>query len=201
MSIVALLLCIVVVPIAAFSIYVYRENKIIKQPEAANPTKAAKVGEPPRPVATVEPQEEQATETVPEVKPIPDRKPVEIFTSVKLVKKVRGKVLSTIATLMTIALWALIHFGMIGEELSLAEAIRSGFITNPVNLIGIAALVSGIGWWFDSPACMLMSGIALVAAVIFDITAWFVLIPAVMFGFAAERLVPEYSIQTTKKKI
>ena len=191
----ALFFWIIVVPIVAFSIYVYRENKIIKQAEAA------KAGEPPRPVATIEPQEEQATEPTTEVKPVPERKPVEVITSVKLVKKVRGKVLSAIATLMTIAIWAMIQFGMIGEELSLAEAIRSGFITNPVNLIGIAALVSGIGWWFDSPACMLLSGIALVASVIFDITAWFVLIPAIMFGFAAERLVPEYSIQTTTKKI
>ncbi len=125
-----------------------------------------------------------------------ERKPIEVVVSVKLVKKVRGRFISAIATLMTIGIWAMIQLGMMGETLSFADAIRSGFITNPVNLIGIAALVSGIGWWFDDPACMLLSGISLVAAVIFDMSAWFVLIPAVLFGYASERLVPKYYIDT-----
>ena len=179
------------IPVAIF-IYLAFIKKDKEDQVVATEQIAVKV-EPPAPDATTT---EETTDTTPE-----EHQPIDVIVSVRLVKKVRGKILSTIATLMTIGIWAMIQFGMMGETPSLANAIRSGFITNPVNLIGIAALVSGIGWWFDDSACMLLSGIALVGAVIFDITAWFVLIPAVLFGYASKRLVPQYFIDTISEEI
>ena len=129
------------------------------------------------------------------------RQPVEVVVSVRLLKKVKGRFLSAIASIITIIIWALCYVGSLVQDASIASVIHSGFVTNPINMIGIAALVSSIGWWFKSSSCMILSGIALVAAVLFDWTTVFVLVPAVMFFFSSIGLSPKYYIETTTQQL
>lgn len=149
----------------------------------------------------IEEESPEAEETAEDKESQTTNHPIEVVVSVRLLKQVKGKILSAIASIMTIIIWALCYVGSLVQDTSVINAIYFGFITNPINLIGIAALVSSIGWWFRSSSCMLLSGIALVAAVFFDWTTCFVLVPAVMFFFSSIGLSPKYSIETTTQQL
>jgi hypothetical protein len=188
MSTWAIIFGIVVVPVVLFSILVYGEKKSAKHYEAAKNAQPAPAEEPPTDQA--EPAAEVVVHT-----------PDNVVVSVKLVKTVKGKVLMTIATILTIAVWAFFEFYLMSYDKTLGDQIYLTAFFNPFNLTRIAAFVSAFGWFAKDSTCMLLSGVALVGAFLTDLSLFFLLIPAVLFFFAGARLVPEYSIKTTTKQV
>lgn len=198
MSIETLLFFIVVVPVTIFAIYVHIQNK--KEPNTPTEDIPMRITAPasvPASAVTT-PAEDAPTDHSAQTVV---REPINVVVSVKLVKTVRGKVLMTIASIMTVVAWAFFEFNLMSYDKTLGDQIYLASFFNPFNLLRIAALVSAVSWWFNDSACMLLAGIALIGAVLADFSMWFLLVPAVLFFFASERLVPKYSIKTTTKKV
>ena len=194
----ALFFWIIVVPIVAFSVYVYRENKIIKQAEAAKAAEIAKAGETPRPVATIEPQEGQATETTTEVKAEPKPAPVvHPVLAVELKQEKKGRVLGFVGFIITLVLWFVWTMSQ-KESTSIAAALQIVSIRNPYNIMTIATALSFFGWAFRDASVTLLSAIALVFVFFFDYTAFFVIPSAIIAMVASVQMRPHYEIKVKK---
>jgi hypothetical protein len=194
----ALFFWIIVVPIVAFSIYVYRENKIVKQAEAAKSAEVAKADEPSHPVATIEPQEEQTAETVPEVKADPKPAPiVRPVLDVELKQEKKGHVLGFVGFIITLVVWFLWTISQ-QESTTIVAALQLVSIRNPYNIMTIATVLSFFGWAFRDASVTLLSAIALVLVFLFDYTAFFVIIPAIIAMVASVQMRPHYEIKVKK---
>lgn len=198
MEISTLLFFIVVVPVTIFGIYVHIQNK--KEPDTPVEDIPMRITVPASvPASAVTTPDEDAPADAPAE--IVVREPIDVVVSVELVKTVKGKALMTIASIMTVLVWAFFEFNLMSYDKTLGDQIYLASFFNPFNLLRIAALVSAVSWWFDDSACVLLAGIALIGAVLADLSMWFLLVPAVLFFFASERLAPKYSIKTTTKQV
>lgn len=198
MEISTLLFFVVVVPVTIFGIYVHIQNK--KEPNAPSEDIPMRITVPasvPASAVTTPDEDAPADSSTQAVV----REPIDVVVSVKLIKTVKGKALMTIASIMTVAAWAFFEFYLTSYDKTLGDQIYLASFFNPFNLLRIAALVSAVSWWFDDSACMLLAGIALIGAVLADFSMWFLLVPAMLFFFASERLAPKYSIETTTKQV
>lgn len=117
---------------------------------------------------------------------------------VRLVKKSKGGVFSFFGAAMTTVLWALLALTDMAQETTFVSAVQSGFITNPLNLIAIAALLSVFGWMFHDATCNLLAATALVGVVLVDLTGVFVLVPAIFLVIAYARMKPAYTLEIGK---
>ena len=194
----SLIFWIVIVPVIAFSIHVYRENKIIKRTETAKAAEAAKADETPQPVATIEPQEVQTAETVPEVKPEPKPAPVvHPVLAVELKQEKKGRVLGFVGFIITLVLWFVWTMSQ-QESTSIAAALQIVSIRNPYNIMTIATVLSFFGWAFRDASVTLLSAIALVLVFLFDYTAFFVIPSAIIAMVASVQMRPHYEIKVKK---
>lgn len=198
MEISTLLFFIVVVPVTIFGIYVHIQNK--KKPNTTGEDITMRITVPAsaQASAVTAPSEDAPADSSTQAVV---REPIDVVVSVKLIKTVNGKAMMTIASIMTVAAWAFFEFYLTSYDKTLGDQIYLASFFNPFNLLRIAALVSAVSWWFDDSACMLLAGIALIGAVLADFSMWFLLVPALLFFFASERLAPKYSIETTTKQV
>ena len=86
----------------------------------------------------------------------------------------KGYITGIFGFVLTAALW-LLYF-----TTSDYNVLQGGMINNAITLTGIAALIAFFGVCCHDASCMLLSAIALVAAVINDIYAFLGLIPAAL---------------------
>lgn len=114
----------------------------------------------------------------------------------RLYIKSKGGILSFIASAMIIVTLFLLDIGDLLDKDSLVTAIRSGFITNPYNLLVIAAMLSLAGWIFHDATCNLLAAVALVGVIFVDFTGLFLIVPAILLVIAYIRMKPRFVLYT-----
>lgn len=136
-------------------------------------------------------EEETSDETIPSDEATPsdenDIPEIEAVVSAKIVRKNRGGVWGLLGFIFTIICWLILVL-FVKQEPNIATAIYVHSIKNPINLIGIATLLSFFGLCFHDSSCMLLAAIALVYAFIMDWSVFFVLIPAVLLMVSNVRM-------------
>lgn len=120
----------------------------------------------------------------------------QYIVSVRLYIKSKGGVLSFIGAAMTVSLWLILTLGSTLQEETLVTAVRSGYITNPYNLIAISALLSVFGWIFHDATCNLLAAVALIGTFLVDYTATIVFVPAILLMIAYVRMKPRFILYT-----
>lgn len=114
--------------------------------------------------------------------------PTRYVTDVKLKRTNKGINIGLLAMLASLAAWGVIYFFTPSTGNDMADAIRYGSIANPVNLAGIAAILSIFGYFGNGSSCMLISAAAFTSILIYDLTAVIVVIlPIVLLCITSAR--------------
>lgn len=92
-------------------------------------------------------------------------------TDVKLERIQRGNTVGAWAMVLTIIQWGVFYFIVSETGNIIADSIRYGSIANPVNIAGIAAILSVFGYFGHDSSCMLISAAALASIFIYDMTS------------------------------
>ena len=143
-------------------------------------------------------EEETANETTPsDENDIPE---IEAVVSAKIVRKNRGGIWGLLGFIFTIICWLILVL-FVKQDPNIATAIYVHSIKNPINLIGIATLLSFFGLCFHDSSCMLLAAIALVYAFIMDWSVFFVLIPAVLLMVSNIRMKKNIALKIKKESI
>ena len=119
------------------------------------------------------------------------------IVSAELKPKKKGGIIGLFGVLLTAAWWFFLVYFASEKDPTLADAIRSGYVTNPINLTAIAALVSFFGLIFHDASCILLGAIALVGAVLVDYSVFFGLIPAILLMVSHARMKNSICLETT----
>lgn len=129
-----------------------------------------------------------------------DAHEIEAVVYAKIVRKNRGGIWGLIGFILTFICWLILVL-FVKEEPNIATAIYVHSIKNPINLIGIAALLSFFGLCFHDASCMLIASIALVYGFIMDWHVFFVLIPAVLLMVSNVRMKKNIALKIKKESI
>lgn len=104
-----------------------------------------------------------------EPKPIAIKEKIYHFiTDAELKETGKGNIIGAFATVLTIIVWVLFYKFTPSSGNSLADSILYGSIIYPVNLAGIAAILSIFGYFGHDSSCMLISAAALASIFIYD---------------------------------
>lgn len=95
-------------------------------------------------------------------------KSYHFITDAELKETGKGNIIGAFATVLTIIVWVLFYKFTPSSGNSLADSILYGSIIYPVNLAGIAAILSIFGYFGHDSSCMLISAAALASIFIYD---------------------------------
>lgn len=122
--------------------------------------------------------------------------------SVKLKRTSKGSNIGLCAMLATIAAWGVIYYFTEPTGNVMADSILHGSILRPLNLAGIAAILSIFGYIGSDSSCMLISAAALTGIALYNTNAIIlVVLPVVLLCITSVRFRDSLTLDVKTVKI